>query len=162
MKRKGFHAAPCAGSRLGAAKVQFDFRKIERRKRWLWATAGSITLLLAVALGSFVLPGLPHDADTRPFVALPEAIRALVGLVFLFELYVIYQQREIFRIRRQLIEREALFDLINENVALACPDRLPGNLVSGLRRRPACGECGAEPGCGRRREEARSRLSVSC
>jgi len=40
-----------------------------------------------------------------------------VGLVFLFDLYTIYQYLLIHRIRRQLLEREELFHLINENAA---------------------------------------------
>jgi PAS domain S-box-containing protein len=48
---------------------------------------------------------------------LPQAIRALIGLVFLFDLYTIYQHLLIHRIRRQLVEREELFHLISENAA---------------------------------------------
>ena len=44
-------------------------------------------------------------------------MRGLVGLVFLFDLYTIYQYLLIHRIRRQLLEREELFHLINENAA---------------------------------------------
>jgi len=40
-----------------------------------------------------------------------------VALVFLFDLYTIYQHLQIHRIRRQLIEREELFHLISENAA---------------------------------------------
>ena len=38
-----------------------------------------------------------------------------LGLVFLFDLYTIYQQLEIHRIRRQLSEQEEMFRLISEN-----------------------------------------------
>ena len=48
---------------------------------------------------------------------LPQAIRGLVGLVFLFDLYTIYQYLLIHRVRRQLVEREELFHLISENAA---------------------------------------------
>ena len=44
-------------------------------------------------------------------------MRGLVGLVFLFDLYTIYQYLLIHRIRRQLVEREELFHLISENAA---------------------------------------------
>jgi hypothetical protein len=47
---------------------------------------------------------------------LPQAMRGLVGLVFLFDLYTIYQYLLIHRIRRQLLEREELFHLIS-NIA---------------------------------------------
>ena len=48
---------------------------------------------------------------------MPQAMRGLVGLVFLFDLYTIYQHLLIHRIRRQLVEREELFHLISENAA---------------------------------------------
>jgi len=44
-------------------------------------------------------------------------MRGLVGLVFLFDLYTIYQYLLIHRIRRQLVDREELFHLISENAA---------------------------------------------
>ena len=44
-------------------------------------------------------------------------MRGLVGLVFLFDLYTIYQYLLIHRIRRELVEREELFHLISENAA---------------------------------------------
>jgi PAS domain S-box-containing protein len=46
---------------------------------------------------------------------LREAIRGLVGLVFLFNLYTIYQQLQIHRMRRQLSNQEQMFRLITEN-----------------------------------------------
>jgi PAS domain S-box-containing protein len=45
------------------------------------------------------------------------AVRGLVGLVLLFDIYTIYQQLQIFRIRHELVEREELFRLISENAA---------------------------------------------
>jgi two-component system cell cycle sensor histidine kinase/response regulator CckA len=46
---------------------------------------------------------------------LRQSVRALVGLVFLFDLYTIYQQLLIHRIRRQLSDQEQMFRLITEN-----------------------------------------------
>ncbi len=48
---------------------------------------------------------------------MPQAIRGLVGLIFLFDIYTIYQHLLIHRIRRELVEREELFHLISENAA---------------------------------------------
>ena len=48
---------------------------------------------------------------------MPPVLRGLVGLVFLFDLYTIYQNVLIHRIRRRLVEREELFYLISENAA---------------------------------------------
>src|SRR5260370_27521005 len=99
------------------AAVRSNLRQIERREWWLWAAAGIITLFLAAALASFLLPNPSTHPDFHVLYILPQAIRGLVGLVFLFDLYTIYQHMQIHRIRRQLMEREELFHLIRENAA---------------------------------------------
>jgi two-component system cell cycle sensor histidine kinase/response regulator CckA len=97
--------------------LRANFRKIERREWWLWVAAAIITLLLTLALASFLLPNVTSHMDFHAQYVLPQAVRGLVGLVFLFDLYTIYQHLQIHRIRRQLIEREELFHLISENAA---------------------------------------------
>jgi two-component system cell cycle sensor histidine kinase/response regulator CckA len=94
-----------------------NFRRIERREWWLWTIAAIITLLLTAALASFILPNSHAHQDYYSGTVLPGAIRGLVGLVFLFDLYTIYQYLLIHRIRRQLLEREELFHLISDNAA---------------------------------------------
>jgi two-component system, cell cycle sensor histidine kinase and response regulator CckA len=99
------------------AQLASGFRKVERREWWLWATAITVTLLLAVGLSSFILPRNwnPHEE----FYGLPlaQAVRGLIGLVLVFDCYTVYQQLQIHRIRRRLSEREELFRLISDNAA---------------------------------------------
>ena len=97
--------------------LRAKFRRIERREWWLWAAAVVITLLLTVGLASFLLPNAHVHQDFYSLNVLPQAIRGLVALVFLFDLYTIYQHLLIYRIRRQLVQREELFHLISENAA---------------------------------------------
>jgi PAS domain S-box-containing protein len=97
--------------------MRANFRRIERREWWLWAAAVVITLLLTVGLASFLLPNSHFHQDFYSLNVLPQAIRGLVALVFLFDLYTIYQHLLIFRIRRELVQREELFHLISENAA---------------------------------------------
>ncbi|MGB8475330.1 MAG: PAS domain S-box protein [Candidatus Acidiferrum sp.] len=102
-------------ARYGGARA--NFRRIERREWWLWATAFVVTLLLTIALASLLLPkGIPQE-DVHQKTVLPQAVEGLLALVFLFDLYIIYQHLLIHRIRRQLVEREELFHLISENAA---------------------------------------------
>src|SRR5271156_1925944 len=95
------------------AMLREKFRRSERREWWLWAAAFVITLLLTAGLASFLIPsgGVHQDSDQDlSFIkAQPQAVRGLVGLVFLFDLYTIYQYLLIHRIRKQLLEREELF-----------------------------------------------------
>ena len=97
--------------------IRKNFQRIERREWWLWAAAIVITLLLTIALASFLLPNSAVHEDSHSLNVVPQAVRGLVGLVFLFDLYTIYQHLLIYRIRRELVEREELFHLISQNAA---------------------------------------------
>ena len=97
--------------------LRTNFRRIERREWWLWAGAFVITLLLTSGLASFLLPEVHDLHDFLSLSLLPQALRGLVGLVFIFDLYTIYQHLLIYRIRRELVDREELFHLISENAA---------------------------------------------
>src|SRR5216684_853341 len=103
------------GTHLG--EVQKSLRQIERREWWLWAVAVLVTLLLTLGLVSFLLPSLHSREDDYTLFLLPQVVRGLVGLVLLFDVYTVFQQLQIHRMRRQLIEREELFRLISENAA---------------------------------------------
>jgi two-component system cell cycle sensor histidine kinase/response regulator CckA len=98
-------------------KIDARIRRVERREWWLWITAILITLLLTLGILSFAVPSFSLRAMKVDFGELTTAVRALVGLVLLFDVYIIYQQLQIYRIRRQLVEREELFRLISENAA---------------------------------------------
>jgi two-component system cell cycle sensor histidine kinase/response regulator CckA len=94
-----------------------NFESMERREWWLWVVALAITLLLTGALASFLLPNTQFHQDFFEQNTFPQALRGLVALVFLFDLYTIYQHMLIHQIRKQLVESEALFHLISENAA---------------------------------------------
>lgn len=101
----------------GSEALLANFRRIERREWWLWGIAFVVTLLVTLGLSSFVLPERHLQEDIFSFYLLRQAVRGLVGLVLLFDVYTIYQQLQIHRIRRELFHREELFRLINENAA---------------------------------------------
>ena len=98
--------------------LSMNFRKMERREWWLWSAAVAVTLLLTAGLASFLLPGLEESkSDQSTFLLLPQVVRGLLGLVLIFDIYTLYQQLQINRIRRKLVQREELFRLISENAA---------------------------------------------
>jgi PAS domain S-box-containing protein len=68
-------------------------------------------------LGSFIFPGFWSSDDKLALFSLPQAVRGLVGLVLIFDIYTIYQQLQIHRIRDQLVEQQELFHLVSENAA---------------------------------------------
>jgi two-component system, cell cycle sensor histidine kinase and response regulator CckA len=98
--------------------LSMNFGKMERHEWWLWSAAVSVTLLLTAGLASFLLPGLVGiESDQSTFLFLPQVVRGLLGLVLIFDIYTLYQQLKINRIRRKLVQREELFRLISENAA---------------------------------------------
>lgn len=92
-------------------------RHIERREWWLWTTAVIVTLLLTTGIVSFLPPLLRTGGQTESAFTVRRATWGLVGIVLLFDLYTVYQQLQLHRTRRRLLEREELFQLITENVA---------------------------------------------
>jgi PAS domain S-box-containing protein len=87
--------------------------QVDRRQWWLWASTIVVTLLLTAGVASFSY--LFEESDPNFSFFLRQSVRGLVALVFLFDIYTIYQQLQIQRIRRQLSERDELYRLISEN-----------------------------------------------
>ena len=92
-------------------------RRVERQEWILWGTAVTITLLLTAGIVSFLLPLLRTAETGDAFFNLQTELIGLLAIVLLFDLYTIYQQLQIHRIRRQLSESQQVFRLISENAA---------------------------------------------
>jgi two-component system, cell cycle sensor histidine kinase and response regulator CckA len=101
---------------LTGNSLQSSIRKIERREWMLWASAVLVTLFLTLGLVSFVVPLLRH-LEGFDALHMTLTVRGLVGIVLLFDIYTVYQQLQIHRVRRQLTKREEIFRLISENAA---------------------------------------------
>ncbi len=104
-------------NRNSPGMIPTEIRRIEGREWWLWGFAVAVTLALTLGVVSFTFPWFNREADTAYWFDLREWVRALAALVLLFDLYAIYQHFQLARIRRQLAERDQLFQLISENAA---------------------------------------------
>jgi len=113
-----------------AKDIQITMRRMDRREWWLWSYAFMVTMLLLVGIASFAFPTLLSEADTFYSFFLNQAVRGLVGLVLIFNVYVIYQQLQITRIRRQLTDQVFAVDkvevLAQEVYKMALLDPLTG------------------------------------
>jgi PAS domain S-box-containing protein len=100
-------------------------RQVEGREWWLWGFAVAVTLVLTFGILSLTFPGFHLPKDEFYSLNLKEWVRGLAALVLLFDVYTVYQHLQLQRIRRQLAERERLFQLITENAAdmIAVVDR---------------------------------------
>jgi len=100
-----------------------NLRKLEKRDWWIWANSIFIMLLLTGALATFVLPALRQGATALFQIKFSEAIYGLIAFVALFNVYSIYQQVLIKRLRRQLAEKQSHALILRE---LAMIDSLTG------------------------------------
>ena len=91
--------------------------QVEGREWWLWGFAVAVTLFLTVGILSLTFPGFHLGTDRVYALNLKEWVRGLAALVLLFDAYTIYQHLQLQRIRRQLADRDRLFQLISENAA---------------------------------------------
>src|ERR1700726_648202 len=131
---------PAAPAPLGAQQIRTNIRRIARRQWWLWSSGMMVTLLLTLGVASFAFPGLLSETEAFYSINLNLAIRGLVGLVLLFNVYTVYQQLLIYRIHSRLSDQvEALgkMEVRTEEVyKLAVLDPLTGlnNRRSGEQR----------------------------
>jgi two-component system cell cycle sensor histidine kinase/response regulator CckA len=97
--------------------TRIHLHQIERRQWWLSASAIVVTLLLTLGAASLASSMFYAQGGIFYLLDLRQAVSGLLGLVLLFDVYVIYQQLQIHRIRLQLNEQQELFRLISENAA---------------------------------------------
>ena len=97
--------------------IPTEMRRVDGREWWLWGFAVAVTLALTVGIISFTFPWFNQEADSSYWFDLREWVRGLAALVLLFDFYAVYQHLQLHRIRRQLAERDQLFQLISENAA---------------------------------------------
>jgi diguanylate cyclase (GGDEF)-like protein/PAS domain S-box-containing protein len=92
-------------------------RQIDRREWWLWALAVVVTIALTATIVFLtVFHNEVPEADNY-WSDLREWVRGLAALVLLFDIYTMYQHRQLLRIRRELADSNELFHLITENAA---------------------------------------------
>jgi len=108
---------------MHAEELAENLRKIDKKDWWIWANSIFIMLLLTGALITFALPSLRQGATTLFHIKFSDAIVGLVGFVLLFNVYTIYQQVLIKRLRRELAEKQAHALVLRE---LAMIDSLTG------------------------------------
>lgn len=102
---------------LHGQTIRRGMQRVQRQEWWLWSSAAVITLLLSFGLLSFTIAWLHSTKLEIGNIDVTPTPRRLIGLVFLFYVYVVYQQLQMYRIRRRLIERDEVFRLITENAA---------------------------------------------
>src|SRR6267378_2543246 len=97
-----------------------EFRRIEKRDWWVWGYSIFVIFLLAFAVIALALPAVRQGADTIFRIKMVEAVFGLIALVLVFNVYTIYQQILIKRLRRQLAEKQGHSEILR-NLAMVDP-----------------------------------------
>jgi diguanylate cyclase (GGDEF)-like protein/PAS domain S-box-containing protein len=95
-------------SENSTSAIPTEIRRVEGREWWLWGFVIVITLALTVGIISFTFPWFNRQQDGAYWFDLREWVRGLAALVLLFDVYAIYQNLQLQRVRHQLAEQHAL------------------------------------------------------
>ena len=119
---------------------QENLRKLDSRQWWLWTSTVLVLVLLTIGVASFAFPAILGREDLNYSFYLNQSVRALVGIVMVFSVYLVYQQTLIMRMRSQIADQitslAKVESLTNEVYKLAALDPLTGlyNRRSGEQR----------------------------
>ncbi len=100
------HLHPPPSAEAGAKELAEERRRIEKRDWWVRGYSIFVILLLTSAVISLTLPALLTGAETFFKIKLTEAVFGLITLIVLFNIYMLYQEILIKRLRRQLLEKQ--------------------------------------------------------
>src|SRR5712671_2659907 len=103
-----------------AKEIAEERRRIDRRDWWVRGYSIFVILLLTCAVISLTLPALLAGAETVFNIKYTDAVFGLITLIVLFNIYTIYQDVLIKRLRRQLLEKQD-HSYILRNLAMVDP-----------------------------------------
>ena len=90
----------------GNEELARERQRLERRHWWVRGYSIAVIMLLTFAVVSLTIPALLNGAETIFRIKLREAVFGLIALIVLFNVYTIYQEILIQRLRRQLLEKQ--------------------------------------------------------
>lgn len=140
MGKNAENGLPSAPAVKNADSFRETLRRLDVRQWWLWSSTVLVLILLTLAVASFAFPALLSKDDSSYSFYMNQAVRALVGVVLVFSVYVVYQQTQIMRMRNQIADQVSSLakveTLTNEVYKLAALDSLTGvyNRRSGEQR----------------------------
>ena len=90
----------------GEQELTEQRRRIEKRASWVRGYSIFVSLLLTSAIITLACLALRQGTETQVKIRLTEAIFGLIALIVLFNVYTIYQEVLIKRLRTQLAEKQ--------------------------------------------------------
>lgn len=151
--------AEAVAAQLAVHEIQRRLARLERREWFTWWSVVVVMLLLLVAVVTVAFPQLVEDGNLLERFQTEQALRGLICLVLLFNLYTIWQQVQLRKLRKELtrkVEEISKLQLeADEFYKLAVMDHLTGL----FNRRFADERLAAEIARARRHKHA---LTVVC
>lgn len=120
MSQKYQHGFTLPSAEADARELAEERRRIEKRDWWVRGYSIFVILLLTFAVISLALPAVMSGGETLFHIKLTEAVFGLITLIVLFNIYTIYQEMLIKRLRQQLLERQD-HSYILRNLAMIDP-----------------------------------------
>jgi diguanylate cyclase (GGDEF)-like protein len=112
--------ALASSAEAGAKELAEERRRLERRDWWVRGYSIFVIVLLTFAVISLTLPALLTGAETIFKIKLTEVVFGLITLIVVFNIYTIYQEILIKRLRRQLLEKQDHYSFLR-NLAMIDP-----------------------------------------
>jgi diguanylate cyclase (GGDEF)-like protein len=113
-----------------AQEIRLGLRRLERRGWSLWGSATIIMLSLFAAIASLTASATGLQGDPFFDLHMSQSVRGLLGLVLLFNVYTVYQQVHLRRVRGHLTNQIEIsaqeHDRAQEFLRLAMVDPLTG------------------------------------
>jgi two-component system cell cycle response regulator len=114
------NSAPAIAS--SSSEIRHILGRLDRQDRWRWWNTILVVMLLMGAILAISLPAILNDSNFTSRQQLDIAVRGLLGLVLIFNLYTLYQQHLLRRLRNYLssqvevateqrVRAEALYEL---------------------------------------------------
>jgi len=114
------HSEPVAASASDTPDLRRERQRIDKRHWWVRAYSIFVILLLTFAIISLSLPAVLQGAETFFKIRISEAVFGLIALIVLFNVYTVYQEILIRRLRLQILEKQDHSDILR-NLAMIDP-----------------------------------------
>ncbi len=99
-------SSPAQSTSASMVSTREHLRRVDRQDWWRWVTVVLVTLLLTAGILALSLPVLRRDFAEQH--ALNISVTGLLGIVLLFDIFAVYQQTVITRLRRELVKQVAM------------------------------------------------------
>jgi two-component system cell cycle response regulator len=94
-----------AATNQSSLEVRQSLRVLDRKNWWHWWNTALVIMLLMGGIGALSLPKILSDKDLSSQLQIEIAVRGLLGVVLIFNIYMLYQQHLLGRLRIYLSDQ---------------------------------------------------------